>query len=172
MSIENTETFGNYLIHGIDEIILPEAVSMWPSAPGWKVLSIIILLWVLYRTVNWIKYTWRNRYRGEVLRQIDKIQKQSENDINSVISILPHYLKVTALQAYPRHDVASLSGNEWLIFLDLHYAGPSFSKSVGKKLLTISYLPQEQWQISKEESRTLIKMSRQWIKKHKEAIDV
>lgn len=65
MSIENTETFGNYLIHGIDEIILPEAVSMWPSAPGWKALSIIILLWILYRTVNWIRYTWRNRYRGK-----------------------------------------------------------------------------------------------------------
>jgi len=172
MSIENTETFGNYLIHGIDEINLPDAISMWPSAPGWKLISTIILFWVLYSAVNWIKYIWRNRYRREVLRQFNLIQKQSGNNYNSVISALPHYLKVTALQAYPRHDVANLSGNKWLAFLDSHYSGPPFSKGVGEKLLSIAYLPKDRWQITESESKALINMSKQWIKKHKEVTDV
>ncbi len=166
-SIENTDSFGNYLIHGIDEIVLPDAVSWWPSAPGWQALGVIAFLWLCYLAVRWVKRWWRDRYRREALRQLDQIQKKAGSSLNAIIATLPHYIKVAALQAYPRHDVASLTGDEWLAFLDAHYSGPAFSNGVGEKLLSIAYLPQEQWQMTDEESRTLIRMSRQWIKSHK-----
>lgn len=182
MSIENTDTFGNYLIHGIDEIIVPEAISWWPSAPGWQMLGILVLLWLLVLVVRLIKYEWRNRYRRQVLKQLDQLQQNADNSFYPVVKQLPYYLKVTALQAYPRHEIASLSGNEWLNFLDAHYSGPAFSKGVagndsatndmGQKLLMIAYLPQAQWQLSDNECKTLIQMSRRWIKKHKEATHV
>ena len=70
MSVENTETFGNYLVHGIDEIMLPDAITWWPSAPGWQVLALILLAWLLLRTIRLARRWWRNRYRREVLRQL------------------------------------------------------------------------------------------------------
>jgi hypothetical protein len=164
--IEDSDIFGNYLIHGIDEIIVPDAVSWWPSAPGWSVLCILILLWLLALIVRWLKYQWRNRYRAQALRQLEQVQKEAGNNLQPVLALLPYCIKVTALQAYPRQNVASLSGHAWLAFLDAHYSGPSFSTGVGEKLLSIAYLPEEDWQLDEKESRALIKMSRRWIKKH------
>ena len=172
VNIEDTDSFGNYLIHGIDEIILPEAVSWWPTAPGWKVLAIIIVILLLFMCVRWMKHWWRNRYRREALRQLQQVQRQAGKQLHEVVTVLPYYLKVTALQAYPRQDVASLSGEHWLAFLDKQYSGVAFSEGIGRKLLAVAYLPQEQWQLSEKDSEVLISMSRSWISKHREATDV
>lgn len=168
MSIENTDTFGNYLIHGIDEVFLPGDVSWFPSAPGWKVLTSILLLWLMIKVIKWVKQWWHNRYRREALRQLGQVQKDAGSKLQNIVAVLPYYLKVTALQAYSRQDVASLTGYEWLVFLDAHYTGPPFSEGVGKKLLSVAYLPDEKWQLNNEESNALIKMSRLWIATHKE----
>ena len=170
--IEKSGSFGNYLIHGIDEIILPESVSWWPTAPGWQVLGVLVGVALLFLASRLAARWWRNRYRRQALKQLELVQRQAGNQLQSVVAILPHYLKVTALQAYPRADVASLSGNNWLIFLDAHYAGPSFSEGVGEKLLAVAYLPPEQWQLSEQESNYLIKMSRLWIAKHRAPANV
>jgi hypothetical protein len=165
-AIETTGTFGNYLIHGIDEIILPQAISWWPTAPGWQVLGTLILLLLFLQLGRTARRWWQNRYRREALRQLDSVPEDSR------LASLPYYIKVSALHAYPRQDVACLSGAKWLAFLDSHYDGPSFSTGVGKKLLAISYLPTEQWQLSDQEGAALIRMSRRWISKHRVATSV
>ena len=40
-------SFGNYMLHGIDEISLPPAVSWWPQTLGWKLLLLAaaVSLW-------------------------------------------------------------------------------------------------------------------------------
>lgn len=172
VNIEDTDSFGNYLIHGIDEIILPDAVSWWPTAPGWKALAIIVVILLLFLCVRWMKRWWRNRYRREALRQLMQVQRQSGKQVQEVVAVLPYYLKVTALQAYPRQDVASLSGESWLAFLDKQYSGTVFSEGIGRKLLAVAYLPQDQWQLNEKESEALIRMSRLWISRHREAADV
>ena len=172
MSVENTETFGNYLVHGIDEILLPEVVTWWPSAPGWKVLGLLFLTWLLLRGIRLARRWWRNRYRREALRRLKLLQQQAGGNALDVVAFLPYYIKVTALQAYPRAEVASLSGESWLAFLGAHYSGPPFTEGTGRKLLAVSYLPREQWQLNDNESDRLIQMVRQWIVTHHEASDV
>lgn len=170
VDIENTNTFGNYLVHGIDEIILPEAVGWFPLAPGWKVLGLIVLLLMLFQAIRLVKIWWRNRYRREALRQLSDRGKGKK--LQEVVALLPHFLKITALHAYPRREVASLSGEDWLRFLDSHYSGPSFLDGAGRNLLLVAYLPEEQWKLDKEQSETLLSMSRQWIATHKEVQNV
>jgi hypothetical protein len=172
MSVENTDTFGNYLIHGIDEIVLPEVITWWPSAPGWKVLGIILLAWLLLRVIRLARRWWRNRYRREALRQLQQLQQQAGSKALDVVASLPYYIKVTALQAYPRVEVASLSGENWLKFLDAHYSGPPFAEGTGRKLLAVSYLPRERWQLDDNESDRLIQMAQQWIANHREVSHV
>ena len=167
-AIERTDTFGNYLIHGIDEIILPDTISWWPSAPGWQVAGIIATLYLVVKASRLATRWWHNRYRREVLRQLLNVQREAGSRLQDVVAVLPYYMRVTALQAYPRQDVASLSGNDWLVFLDTHYSGPSFSGGIGEKLIAVAYLPPERWQLGEKESHALIEMSRQWIARHKE----
>ena len=167
-AIETTDTFGNYLIHGIDEIILPDTISWWPTAPGWQVLGCIAAIYLVVKASRLVIRWWHNRYRREVLRQLSSLQRDAGSRLQDVVAVLPYYMRVTALQAYPRQDVASLSGDDWLAFLDTHYSGPSFSGSIGAKLLAVAYLPPEKWQLGEKESHALIEMSRQWIAKHRE----
>lgn len=171
-AIENASTFGNYLIHGIDEIILPEAISYLPTAPGWWFIGAMFGVWLLVKIRQGSMTWWRNRYRREALRQLNQLQGQAGDQLYDVVALLPHYLKVTALQAYPREEVASLSGRPWLAFLDAHHTGPAFSKGPAEKLVVLSYLPRDQWQLDEAESRQLISMVRHWIKSHSAADDV
>jgi len=172
VNIEQTDTFGNYLIHGIDEIVLPAPVSWWLAAPGWKVLGVIFILWILLLGMRRVRHWWRNRYRRVALKELARIQQQSGDRWHEVVAMLPYYLKVTALQAYPRSDVAALSGDAWAQFLDAHYSGPSFASGVGRKLLSVAYLPPSQWQLDEAQAAQLQSMTRQWIATHKGPEDV
>ena len=160
MNVENSAHFGNYLIHGIDEIVVPDPISLWPSTIGWKVLGLALMIYALYKVTQAIRRWWRDRYRREALHQLSTLAPDAQ------LAALPFLLKATALQAYPREQVAALSGEQWLGFLDAHCAGVSFQQGIGKSLLVIDYLPHEQWQLSQAQANELIGLSRRWIEQH------
>ena len=165
MSIETGNTFGNYLIHGIDEVIVPDAISWWPSTSGWIVVGAVAGMLLLAKVSQIARRWWRNRYRREALRQLGELQGRTEP--MEVVSKLPFYIKATALHAYPREEVASLSGNDWLAYLDAHYQGPSFQQEIGQELLRCAYQPKHRSQLDDIQAVRLIDMSRLWIATHK-----
>ncbi len=162
------DTFGNYMLHGIDEIHVPEPVPWWPQTIGWKVLALALVLWLLYRLYLLASRWWKNRYRRAALARLDALQSRANGQYQQVLAGLPELLKATALQAYPRTEVASLSGREWLAFLDAHYDGPAFSDEPGRQLLAVAYQDQSTWQLSAEDASRLIAMVRRWLRQHRE----
>jgi hypothetical protein len=104
------EAFGNYAIKGIAEVLPPEPVSWLPATAGWKVLALLALSfagWLAYRR---LKRWRRNRYRREALRELAGLQQLSPAQRLEAIAVV---LKATALRAWPRHEVAALSGASW-----------------------------------------------------------
>lgn len=160
-------TFGNYLIRGIEEVELPEPVSWMPQTIGWKVLALLVLLFALYKLYGVAKKWWRNRYRRSALQKLKDLETESGGEYLQVVAELPNLLKATALHAYPRAEVAALSGERWLAFLDAHYSGPSFRAGVGQQLLAVAYQPAAHWHLEPADARTLIAMCRHWLRKHK-----
>jgi hypothetical protein len=161
------DTFGNYLLHGIEEIHLPEPVAWWPQTPGWIILAGLFLLWCLFRLYLAARIWWHNRYRRAALAQLDKLEQRAAGQYQLVLPALPPLLKATALQAFPRADVAALSGEPWLAFLDRHYDGASFRQGSGRQLLSIAYRPEADWQLSAGEAQQLIAMCRHWLGQHR-----
>ncbi len=157
------EQFGNPLVRAIEEIHMPEPVAWWPAAPGWRVLGLLLLAFVLYRFVRACRRWWRNRYRREALRRLEAFLGAGRRE---ALRHLPFLLKATALRAYPRDRVAGLSGEPWLAFLDSRYKGPSFRKD--GLLLSVAYRDPAAWDFSKERGDALITMARRWIKEHRE----
>ncbi len=162
------DTFGNYILHGIEEVHLPETVSWWPQTIGWKVLGLLLLIAVAYWLSVQAKKWWRNRYRRDALSRLASLEQRA-NGWQQVVRQLPFLLKATALQAYPRCDVAQLSGSLWLQFLDAQYEGPAFHEGSGQILLLVAYQPESQWHIKKHDAQSLIEMSRLWIREHRPA---
>lgn len=159
-------TFGNYLLHGIDEVFLPETVSWWPHTWGWKILAVLCLLWLgrlLYRQL----LRWRrNRYRRLALRVLDQLQENADAAPH-ILRQLPELLKATALQAYPRPAVAGLTGNAWLQMLDSVCPQSNFDSPLGQQMLAISYQDPAQWSLNTDQIPELLAMCRLWISKHK-----
>jgi hypothetical protein len=165
-NIENGDSFGNYLMHGIDEIVLPAATSLWPVAIGWQIVAIIIISSIVYKIYKMGQIWWRNRYRREAITQINLIQSSSTHTLIDVVEKLPYFLRATALQAYPRGDVTLLIGSEWFDFLNDKYGEVHFSENNTEQLLRVSYRPKEQWHLSDGECLALINLSKLWINRH------
>lgn len=121
------------------DIHLPPAVGWWPLAPGWYALAVGILALLLF---GW--WLWRRLRRVTVvkatLRQLDAIAARQQAPVEQVRE-LALVLRRACLSAYPREDVAGLTGEDWLRFLDQSLPERPFSEGPGRLLLDAPYRP-------------------------------
>ena len=128
------------------DIHLPEAISWWPIAPGWWLLLISILL------VTGIILIARKMYKNKQLKrdihtELDIIKQQfqvTENraQLAQSLSIL---LRRASISFYPSKNIAGLTGNDWLAYLDNTNAKKDekkFQSTTGQILLSAPYLPE------------------------------
>lgn len=142
----------------LEEAAMPDTPDLWALAPGWYVLLGALGIWIAIRCVKFGLEYLKNRYRREALARV------AQTDLMA----LPGILKATALRAYPRAEVASLTGEAWLLFLDHHYDGPAFQSKAGRRLLAIAYRPDDRWPKDGGEIQTLTDMVCLWISSHGE----
>lgn len=111
----------------------PARVSLTPQTGGWAVLAVVIVL-LLFAGVRWAMRRHRaSAYRRAALRELASA--------NAEPAVVASILRRTALVAYPREDVATLSGAEWLAFLDQSYAGSGFADGPGRVFATAPFRP-------------------------------
>lgn len=173
MQIEPQPIWGNYMLKEIEESFIPDSVSLFPETVGWLwVLGFIILIAGIQGLKAW-KHWKRNYYRRWAIAQIKQLQQNVSNQAN-VISKLPLLLKVTAINAYGRETTASLSGNQWLEFLDQSISeskeNTRFNSALGELLLKVSYQPETNWHIDSDKTARLLILADNWIRNHKEEV--
>lgn len=159
------DLFGNYAIAGIDEILTPEPISAVPQTLGWQLLLALLLLYLARRAQRRWQYWLRNRYRATALRQLAEIM-QASADTGSRLAALAGLLKATALQAYPRREIAALNGEAWLQWLNRHTAEQSFNAGCEELLVTGQY--QQQLSLSPTQLSEFASAVAQWIRHHRE----
>jgi cbb3-type cytochrome oxidase subunit 3 len=138
----------------LESVPEPAPVSMMPQTAGWLWLALLCL--VLLAGVVWVLMRrWReNAYRRQALLELKNTTEQSD-----VVALL----RRTALAAYPRKDVASLHGPDWLAFLDDTYQGSAFSSAAGKALVAAPYVRRA----GVEDLKPLVHT---WIKSHRKGV--
>jgi len=160
-------------LQNLNDIVLPAIVGWWPLAPGWYFLFGLLLtalVWFGYRSLHrWMN----NRYRRAALRELQLLEKRihatEERDAevrDANLRQIPILLKRTALSAYPRSQVASLSGKDWFLFLNSTLKNPSFTESTANTLNRISYSYGELSAVDSQSITALLNASRQWLKRH------
>jgi hypothetical protein len=127
------EIFGNYAIRGIVEVLPPDPVSWFPSTMGWRLVAAVVL--VLLTRMFWRRWQrWRfNRYRRVAVAQLRNILSQDQEPARQ-LSAISRLLKSTALQVYPRAEVAALSGEQWIAWLNTRVSEPLFPSGVSHLL--------------------------------------
>ncbi len=120
---------------GLRPVHTPPPPGWWPPAPGWWLLAGALLL-AATGTVWWWRR--RTRLRRVALRELDALAARRP-PLPELAEALNRLLKRYALACYPRHQVAALTGQRWLAFLDAHGGHGRFRHGPGRALLALAY---------------------------------
>ncbi len=131
-------------LSNLRDLALPAPVPWWPPAPGWWILAAGLLLAGLLLALRAAARYRANAYRREALRDLDALERDIERDIGRTDAArlaqrMAALLKRAALAAYPRSEVAGLSGAAWLAFLDRTARIDAFSKGPARRLPDLAY---------------------------------
>ena len=156
------------MIEGLHDITLPAPVSYLPQTVGWWVVAFLISGLALWIGIRIVRHRRANRYRRIALGRLAVLEQELTTPARTqILAAIPQLVKQVALEAYPREDVACLSGMPWLEFLNKSYGGEGFTESAGRLLPVLSYVsPTGLEGIPETETAELTALIERWIKKH------
>ncbi len=122
----------------LKDIHLPESIHWWPPAIGWWLLAILLPL-----TIAAVIHLYRRLRRQTALKTARKMLAALRQDKNrdplQTLMALSTLLRRVAISTAPRVDVASLSGEAWLAYLDASCQDAPFSQGAGRCLSDVQY---------------------------------
>jgi len=123
------------------DLHLPEVIGWWPLAPGWWfliTLAVAALAYFSYR--SFLKWR-RNAARRIALRELARIQHEYQHGVDEIsLAIeLSELLRRTMLAYAPRYEVAGLTGEGWLRWLDRGLEDHPFSQGPGQNVESLPY---------------------------------
>ena len=145
------------------DIHLPDAITWWPPAIGWWLLLAVIVValfacWLLYK-----KITSKTAVKSATALLLSI--KQAENkDPLETLKQLSACVRRVSISVNPRSEVASLTGEKWLKYLDQSVEGTPFSSGVGRYLSDALYRKNAPEEL---ELGALVELCEHWLKGQK-----
>jgi len=151
------------------DIHLPDAVGLWPLAPGWWVViaAVAVLAYLLGRRAAALIV--QRRIRHHALAELDKAlaayrtastvsgadpQVTKLNYVNEINGVL----RRVSLKHYPQENPASLSGKRWVTFLRDHGDSSLLSEPLADTLSEGRFA--RHWDV---DENALFQMAQRWI---------
>ncbi len=177
---------GSNLAEHIDEqlqlladIHLPDPISWWPPAPGWWLVLFtgIFLCYLIYRFSK--KKLHQSKYKKQAKSELQLIHRHWQKQQNLILtaSRLSVFIRRIALaeqqmtSTLKRHDIASLTDEQWLLFIQKQQGMQAIGKNYHELLVQLPYQDplikfdiEEQKKLSKQIDELFNAIS-QWIKK-------
>ena len=144
----------------LKDIHLPEAIGWWPPAIGWWLLAVLIPLSIAL--MYWIyKRLTRKTAIKTAKKNLAAIKENPALDNNQKLRELSMLIRRVAISVNPRTEAASLTGRQWLAFLDSSVTGAPFSEGCGQLLVDAPYrnISPTELEISQ-----LISLCEDWLK--------
>lgn len=161
------ESFGNYALGEFAEVVAPQAVSWLPQTTGWWWLGAALLGVALHQCWQRLRHWYRNRYRREAAVRLQQLPVAGAAD--KLAGEANKLLKLAAMAAYSREEVARLSGEEWVDFLNRQCRTPSFSADQLRLLAVGAYSAQA---LDQAAGQALISACVNWVFEHRGPDDV
>jgi hypothetical protein len=155
----------------LQELPLPAPVSYAPQTIGWVfVAALLLLLGAAALWAAWRRHR-QQRYRRNALRELADLEaglavaRADPLQRATMLAAIARLLKRTSLEIAPREQVAGLTGDAWLSFLQRTRG--HFDARTGPLLALASYAPADQIaNISPDDEAALIRHARDWIERH------
>ncbi len=147
------------------DIHLPAPISWWPPAPGWWLLAGLIVA-ILIGLFVWYRRRQRDIWRRIALAELAHLRQQyaaHPTAAHNIIAELSVLLRRVAISCFSRAEVAMLSGEKWLAFLDRNLDESLFQSELGRLLAVAPYAPHTT--ITPQALHGLFTMCESWINK-------
>ena len=99
-------------LQNLHDIVVPPPAPFWLPAPGWSLLLGLFIVLVAFLLIRAVLLYRRNAYRRAALAELRLAAAGPEP-----LPLIAALLKRTALAAYRREEVASLTGETWVSWL-------------------------------------------------------
>jgi hypothetical protein len=123
------------------DLHLPEPVGWWPLAPGWWILLTVTtgaIGYVLWRVLEWRRRSAPRRYALRELARYESSYREHKDPV-TLGKQLSELLRRGMLAYASREEIAGMTGEDWLIWLDRGMPLPYFHTEAGKSLLELPY---------------------------------
>jgi hypothetical protein len=149
---------------------LPDAVSIWPLAPGWWILiSLPFVIAAIVMLIAWYKKRPKKRAYNALKALRNKLNELSKDEPSNdayfiLLQELNQLLKSISLLLNPKGDTAKLSGQSWA-----NHLGKSEGIFTAEQLSLLSsgiYAPTEKIEVDKHILTNLLTSSQKWIRKY------
>lgn len=143
------------------DIHLPGEPAFWPPAPGWWLALTLLLAALATALIAGLRRWRRLRRKRAILAELDRLgtAEQQGPGLAAAVSTL---LKRVALSRYRRAEVAALTGEAWLAFLDRTGGSGRFAQGAGRYLAEGPYAPDGQ----PMDAEGLLEVARDWIRRN------
>lgn len=120
---------------------LPEAIGWWPLAPGWWIIIAVIVAGLVLLTRYVARRRDRSAARRHAIRELERSTTAfaEHGDPARLGAEVSEILRRTMLAYAPRSEVAGLTGDAWLEWLDRDLPEARFSEGPGRSLLDLPY---------------------------------
>lgn len=153
--------FGNPILRGeLHEIVSPGPIDWLPQTLGWQILALVLAIGLLHRSWRRLRLWLRNRYRREARRRLSHLGPSIE------ASAVNEVLKLTAMTAATRREVAALTGVTWCHWLENRAATKIFSQESLQILGEALYSPQVS--VTPAQRSALVREAHLWIDQHRD----
>src|SRR5262245_21374772 len=152
----------------LHDVVTPSPVPWWPPAPAWYwLLAFVALLATVLAVKGFLRWQ-HNRYRREALTlwREDSALLGDVKTRGQAIVRLSELLKRTALSAFPRDEVASLTGPAWFSFLERTASKADFNSSNGQLLQEAAYDSRVAAAVDEVQAQNIADSVRHWIRYH------
>ena len=123
------------------DIHLPASPSAWPPAPGWWITSVLIVALLAMAILKFLRFRALKRQQQYTLQALTSLEEELlKAKSTKALAEMNILLRRLALTYFPRKKIASLTGAEWLKFLDESGHTTNFSKGAGQILADVPYL--------------------------------
>ncbi len=152
----------------IRDIHLPESVSWWPLAPGWWItLGLLVLAAAVVYLLKLVRD--RQQLSKQSLEEFTRLvsRYQAERNAQSLLSDISQLIRRVSITQFENENIAALTGNAWLEFLDDTLAGKKngrdikFCSDLGAYLVAAQY--QKTSSIDEHKLDQLLVLSKAWL---------
>ena len=133
MSVDMNQTIAEASLDNLHDILVPDAIGFFPLAPGWYILSLLLLTLLFHFGYQKYKVYEREQYRRDAEEELEALNDKNRENTIALLGLA----KRVAISAYGRETIATLDGDRWWDFMETHSktsVDPDLRASI-KKLL-------------------------------------